>query len=116
MTASVVKSRFSKVAKTSVFCNSVKKCMVCSEKVTLLEISGSLLAIGVAGLQYTVCNATRNELLTKFLKGILKHIENFQEVVFKRFLIRNMQSYKLHLLALRDFKTPEITPTVEFLS
>ena len=32
-----------------------------------------------AGLQYIVCNAARN--LTKFLKGVLKLTENFQEVV-----------------------------------
>ena len=85
-------------------------------KVTLLEISRSPLFIGVAGLQYTVCNATRNELLTKFLKGVLKLKENFQKVVSKRFIIRNIQTYKLQLSALRVFKTPEITATVKFLS
>ena len=85
-------------------------------KVTLLIISRSLLVIGVAGLQYTVCNTTRNELLTKFLKDVLKHIESFQEVVSKRFVIRNIQTHKLQLSALRVFKTPEITSTVEFLS
>ena len=85
-------------------------------KVTPLEFSRSLLVIGVAGLQYTVCSATRNELLTKFLKGVLKHIESFQEVVSKRFLIRNIQTHKLQLSALRVFKTPEITSTVDFLS
>ena len=86
------------------------------QKVTFLEISRCHLFIGVAGLQYTVCNTTRNELLTKFLKGVLKLIENFQEVVSKRFLIRNIQTHKLQLSALRVFKTPEITSTVEFLS
>ena len=30
--ASAVESLFSKVTETSVFCNSVEKCMVCSEK------------------------------------------------------------------------------------
>ena len=85
-------------------------------KVTPLEFLRSLLVIGVAGLQYTVCSATRNELLTKFLKGVLKHIESFQEVVSKRFLIRNIQTHKLQLSALRVFKTPEITSTVDFLS
>ena len=81
----------------------------------LLEISRSPLFIGVAGLHYTVCNAVRNELLTKFLKGVLKPIENFQEVVSKRFVIRNIQTYKLQLSTLCVFKTPEITSTV-FLS
>ena len=85
-------------------------------KVALLEISRSLLFIGVAGLQYTVCNATRNKLLTKFLKGVLRLIENLQELVSKRFLIRNVQTYKLQLSTLRVFKTPEITSTVESLS
>ena len=80
-------------------------------KVTFLEISRSILVIGVADLQYKVCNATRNELLIKFLKGVLKLKENFQEVVSKRFLIRNIQTYKLQPLAMR-----EITSTVEFLS
>ena len=84
-------------------------------KVTLLEISSPLF-IGVAGLQYTVCNASRNELLTKFLKGVLKLIENFLEVVSKRFLISNIQAYKLQLSTLHVLKTPEITSTAEFLS
>ena len=48
-------------------------------KVTLLEISKSPLLMVFAGLQYIVCNAARN--LTKFLKGVLKLTENFQEVV-----------------------------------
>ena len=85
-------------------------------KVTFLEISRSLLFIGVAGLQYTVCNATRNELLSTFLKGVLKLIENFGEVVSKRFIIRNIQTCKLQFSTFRVFKTPEITSTVEFLS
>ena len=48
-------------------------------KVTLLEISKSPLLMVFTGLQYIVCNAARN--LTKFLKGVLKLTENFQEVV-----------------------------------
>ena len=85
-------------------------------KVTYLEISRSPLFIGVSGFQYIVCNATRNELLTKFLKGVLKLIENLQELVSKRFIIRNIQTYKLQLPTLRVFKTLEITSTAEFLS
>ena len=85
-------------------------------KVTVLEISRNPRFIGVATLQYKVCNATRNELLTKFLTTVLKLIENFQEVVSKRFLIRNIQTCKQQLSALRVFKTPEIMSTVEFLS
>ena len=48
-------------------------------KVAFLEISRSFLLTGVAGLQYTVCNATKNELLTKFRKCAFKLKENFQE-------------------------------------
>ena len=46
-----------------------------------LEISRSSLLTGVAGLQYSVCNATKNKLLTKFLKCVLKLTENFQQVI-----------------------------------
>ena len=49
-------------------------------KVALLEISSPLLP-RVAGLQYTLCNATKNELLTKFHEGSFKFTENFQEVI-----------------------------------
>ena len=45
-------------------------------KVTLLEI----FCTGVSALQYTSCNATKNKLLTKFIKGALKLTEYFQEV------------------------------------
>ena len=51
------------------------------QKVAFLEISRGPLLTGVAGLQCTVCNATKNELLTKFLKCDLKLTENFQEVI-----------------------------------
>ena len=115
MRPSVVESLFSKVTETSVFCN-CQEMHGMFQKVTLLKSSRSPLFIGVVGLQYTVCNATRKKLLTKFLKGVLKLLENFQELVSKRFLIRNIQTFKLQLSALRVFKTPEITSTVEFIS
>ena len=51
-------------------------------KVALLEISRSSLLTGVASLQYTFCDATKYELLTKFLEGALKFTENFQEAIF----------------------------------
>ena len=50
-------------------------------KVAFLEISRSHLLTGVAGLQYSVCNATKNELLTKFLKCALKLTENVEEMI-----------------------------------
>ena len=48
------------------------------EKVTLIEILECPLLIGFAGLQYKICNAARN--LAKFLKGVLRLTEYFQEV------------------------------------
>ena len=50
-------------------------------KVAFLEISKSVLLTAVAGLQLTVYNATKNELLTKFVEGALKLTENFQEMI-----------------------------------
>ena len=52
------------------------------QKVAVLEISRSPLLIGVAGLQFTVCNNAKNGLLTTFLEGAsLELSENFQKVV-----------------------------------
>ena len=73
---------FSKV--TSAFCNFAEisnTCIGMSRKVAFLEISKSPLLTAVAGLQSTVYNATKNELLTKFVKGALKLTENFQEII-----------------------------------
>ena len=50
-------------------------------KVALLEISRSSLLTRVASLPYSFCNATKYELLTKFLEGAFKFTENFQEVI-----------------------------------
>ena len=50
-------------------------------RVAFLEILRSTLLTGLEGLQYTVCNATKSELLTKFLKIDLKLTENFPQVV-----------------------------------
>ena len=50
-------------------------------KVAFIEISKSPLLTAVAGLQSTVYSATKNELLTKFVKGALKVTENFQEMI-----------------------------------
>ena len=46
-------------------------------KVAFLEVLRSPLFIRVAG---SLCKATKNELPTKFLKGVLKTSERFQEV------------------------------------
>ena len=55
-------------------------CSVCSEKQLLQKFREALLLTRATGLQYTFCNATKNELLTKFLEGAFK-TENFQEVM-----------------------------------
>ena len=80
----MVESSLSKETEIFAFCYSVEKfnsCMVFSEKWPVLEISRGPLLTGVAGLQYTAFNVIKGELPTKFLKGALKLIENFQEVV-----------------------------------
>lgn len=77
----MVESSLSKETEIFAFCYSVEKfnsCMVFSEKWPLLEISRGPLLTGVAGLQYTVCYTTKNELPTKFFKGALKLTEIFR--------------------------------------
>ena len=51
------------------------------QNVVFLEISRSPLLTGVAGLPHSVCNTTKNELLTKFIKCALKLTENVEEVI-----------------------------------
>ena len=53
-------------------------------KVAFQEITRSPLLTGVAGLQNTVCNAIKNEFLTKFLGGTLKLTKNLQKVPYSR--------------------------------
>ena len=53
-------------------------------KVAFQEITRSPLLTGVAGLQNTVCNAIKNEFLTKFLEGALKLTKNLQKVPYSR--------------------------------
>ena len=57
-------------------------------------------------------NASKNELLTKFLKLT----ENFQEVISNGVPYQKLQTCKMQFSALRVFKAPKITSTVEFLS
>ena len=79
---SVVKSLFGKVTEEiPEFCNSVGNSFTCIGillKVAPQEILRNFLLTGVVGLQSTGCNTTKNELLTKFLKDVLKILENFQ--------------------------------------
>ena len=84
-------------------------------KVAFLEISKRSLLTAVAGLQSTVNNGTKSELLTKFVKGVLKLTENFQEMISNGvpFLLVTVQPYKLQPSAVRVFKTPEIMSPVE---
>ena len=53
-------------------------------KVAFQEIRRGPLLTGVAGLQNTVCNAIKNEFLTKFLECALKLTKNFQKVPYSR--------------------------------
>ena len=83
--ASAVESLFPQVArKIFLFYNSVENSITSIgmfQKVALKEILTSLLT-AVACLHSAVCNAIDNELLTKFLEGVLKLTEIFQEVTF----------------------------------
>ena len=81
--------------------------MVCSEK-SSLNLSCMLTVERL--------NATKNELLVKFLKGVLKFTENGVRSTLMGFLIRNLQTCKLQPSALLLFKTPEITSSEELLS
>ena len=76
---------FSKVTgEISAFCNFGEisnTCIRMFRKVAFLGILRSPLLTAVAGLQSTVYNATKNELLTKFVEGALKLTENFQEMI-----------------------------------
>ena len=74
--AYVVDSRFSKMTRQiSPFYISVENSIILS----LLVISKGPLLTGVAWLQSTCCNVTKNELLTKFLTDVLNVSENVQE-------------------------------------
>ena len=83
-------------------------------KMAFLEISRSPLLIGVAGSQYSVCNATKNKLLNKFLKCALKLTENFQELSSTEG--PHQKFTDLQPTALRVFKVPKVASMVEFLS
>ena len=83
-------------------------------KVAFLKISRSALLTGVAGLQYTACNATKNELLTKFLTCALKLTDNFQKVISTE--VPHRKFTDLQIAALRVFKAPKVASMVEFLS
>ena len=76
-------------------------------KLTFLEISRSLLLTGVAGLQYSVCNATKNELLTKFFKCALKLTENLQD----HYISTEVPYHKFTILSV--FKAPKVAPMVQ---
>ena len=84
-------------------------------KVTSLEISRSPLLTGVAGLQDAVCNATKNKVLTKFIKSALKLTENFQEVISTGAPCQRFTDLQTAAFSLVRFKAPEVASTVEFL-
>ena len=79
---SVVESPFNKVRwEISAFCNSVESSITCIgifQNIALLEIlRDSLLTGGGVDPQSTGCNATKDRVVTKFLKGVLNISENF---------------------------------------
>ena len=78
-----------------------------------LEISRRSLLTGVAGLQYPICNATKNKLLNKFLKCALKLTENFQEVISTE--VPYQKFTDLQAAPLRVFKGLKVMSMVEFL-
>ena len=83
-------------------------------KVAFSEISRRPHLTGVAGFQYSVCSATKNELPIKFLKRALKLTENFQEVISTEVPYQKLTD--LQTAALRVFKALKVMPMVEFLS
>ena len=87
--------------------------MVCSEK-WLLEKFPFNRSCRFAGLQFTVCNANKNELLTKFLICALKLTENFQEVIPTE--VHYHKFTDLQTATLRVFKAPQLVSMLEFLS
>ena len=104
--ASVVESHFNKVAKTVGFCNSAqksKKCMVCSEMCSSRNFEKSPFNKSCR-LTVESLNATKNKLLVNFLKGVLKFIENFQEMISNDFPYQKFQTCKLLPSALCVFK------------
>ena len=82
------------------------------QKMAFLEISRSPLT-GVSGLEYSVCNAHKNKLLTKFLKCALKLTENFQEVTSTEG--PHQKFTDLQAAALGAFEAPKVASMVEFL-
>ena len=70
------------------------------------KVARSPLLTGVAGLQYTVCKTTENELLTKFLKCVLKLTENFQEVISTE--VPYQKFTDLQTAAEHVFKAPKV--------
>ena len=86
-----------------------------SRKVALLEISRNPLLTRVVGLQYTFCDATINELLTKFPEGAFK-TKDFQKVISNGVPCQKFTDLQTTALALRVFKIPKITSTVELIS
>ena len=87
---SVVKSHISKVlGEINAFYNSFRNSITCFgnfREIAVLEIWKNDLLIGDVGLQSRDCNITKNELLTKLLKGGLKLSEHFHEDICMEFL------------------------------
>ena len=102
----MMETLFSKVTgEISAFCNFAEISSMCIDmfrKEAFLEISRSPLLTAVAGLQSTVYNATKNELLPKFVKGALKLTEYFEEMISNTIIV-TIQPCKVQPSAVRVF-------------
>ena len=75
-------------------------CIGIFRKVALIRSSRDFSFTGVVGLQSTGCNATKDGLLTKFLKVVWKILENFKEEVCNGLPFYKKEGLKIQALNL----------------
>ena len=73
-------------------------CIGMFRKVAFVEISKSPLLTAVAGLQSTVYNATKNEHLTKFVKGAFSQV-TIQPCKLRPSAVRVCRIFSEHLFS-----------------
>ena len=115
----MMESFFSKVTEEiSAFQNSVAKAVtqiVMFRNVALLEIPRNSFLTSVTGLQAATlpgCNATKNELVTKFCKGVLKILENGKEKLCYGVSLYLIASLSLQLIASLELTAFSLTLNV----
>ena len=99
----VVESLLSKATETSAFCNSVEKSNMYIPKRSFSWNFEKSLFNRSCRLWYTVCNATKNELLTKFLNGTLKCTEHLQEMISNGVLYQKFTDLQTAAVSLACF-------------